>query len=142
MFDCLLFHIYARWISRIHFDKDYQNHIYYICSLISAYEIGRRCSTTVWLFLRYVSDCLLFLSSASTVIQEAHTQEVYFRQVIVLYYTQHTGVSFIDQHIKISLEFGDWYSSHRKIFCDILYFLAANTLVSKILLFVCFKHHV
>ena len=36
------------------------------------------------LFLRYVSDCLLFLSSASTVRQEAYTQEVYFRQVIVL----------------------------------------------------------
>ena len=39
------------------------------------------------LFLRYVLDCLLFLSSASTVRQEAYTQEVYFRQVIVLYIT-------------------------------------------------------
>lgn len=36
------------------------------------------------IFLRYVSHCLLFLSAASTVRQEAYTQEVYFQQVIVL----------------------------------------------------------
>ena len=70
---------FNEYLSRINSDSQYRIKFLVFALSLVIVNVDVEVQSLSGLFLRYVLDCLLFLSSASTVRQEAYTQEVYFR---------------------------------------------------------------